>query len=402
MNLSHHQRRTVSNVIVGLFVLWAWPNAVNALSPPPENAALLYYQACIKRAHISAPFDLEMTLFGRPPSDSVKKFVRGPSCREVIELVTLGTKISECDWGFVPSLGWRPDRSIGTSLHALGRLLAVNARVLAADGEYSSALQTALGLRQFAKHFGDDTYGMWVMSESVDDEAFLVVEHVLVSMSLDIDTLAWLEQGFDNGNGPQWHPRKTLMNWRDVDLSQARSVLYARWKEALLSATEDDVRKEEMSRLTETKAVEHARRSYKLVVDSAIEILESGTPYRVKYARIRKLIDEAHAKAQKDDPIALLIDVLDYLDPYYRLHVNYVAHVNAVKAAISIYHIKAATGQLPKNLSAGLPKDPYSDEDFEFRLTDDGFSLVCRATAIDSGDDEPRQFDFKVRRGDKD
>jgi hypothetical protein len=74
------------------------------------------------------------------------------------------------------------------------------------------------------------------------------------------------------------------------------------------------------------------------------------------------------------------------------------AHAHAVQAAIPVYRVKATTGQLPRELPGGLPKDPYSGEDFEYRVTDEGFSLACRGLAIDwSDDNEPRRFDFRVK-----
>jgi len=383
--------------IVGILLPYTLAAAPPASSRLPDNAALLYYQASIKRGDIIAPFDLERTLFGHQHRESVKRFVRDAQCREVIELVTEGTKVSRCDWGFVPSLGWRPDRSIGSSLHALGRLLAVNAMVLAADGEYSSAIETALTLRRFAEHFGDETYGMWVMSEAVDGEAFRLVEHVLALTPLNVDSLVWLEREFTNDNGLEWHPRETFMKWVDMEGPHARSVSYGRWRETLLLPTEDDALRQEMRSLTETQALERARRAYSLYVDSAVRILESGISYQDKHAQITHLIDNARAKAEEGNPIALLIDVLDQLEPYYRLHVNYVAHVNAVNAAIAIYRTKATTSQLPESPPAGLPKDPYSGQDFDYQVTEEGFSLTCRAPAIDWGEeDNPRRFVFKV------
>jgi len=383
--------------IVGILFSYTLADAASPSSSLPDNAALLYYQACIKRTHITPPFDFEMTLLGHDPSESVREFVRDAQCREVIELVTLGTKMSDCDWGFVPSLGWRPDRSIGTSLHRGAQFVAVSARVLAADGQYKSALNTVLALRRYARHLGDETYGMWVMSEGVDGEALRVVEYLLGVTALNADMLVWLEREFSSSTGPEWHPGETLMNWVDTDGLHAYAVSYARWRETLLPAMKDDVRRQELQNLTETQTLERARRAYRPYIDTAIGILESGIPYEAKDSGIRQLINEARAKAGEGDPIALLIDVLDQMEPYYRLHVNYVAHVNAVKAAIAIYRIEATTGRLPQSLPPGLPKDPYSGQDFDYHVTEHGFSLSCRTPAIDwSEEDNPRRFVFKV------
>ena len=57
--------------------------------------------------------------------------------------------------------------------------------------------------------------------------------------------------------------------------------------------------------------------------------------------------------------------------------------------------IKAKTGKLPDELPAGLPKDLFSDRDFEYIKTADGFILRCQGK--DLGKDEIYEYEFKVK-----
>jgi hypothetical protein len=49
---------------------------------------------------------------------------------------------------------------------------------------------------------------------------------------------------------------------------------------------------------------------------------------------------------------------------------------------------------LPESLPAGLPKDLFSGEDFEYEKTKDGFVLRSRRKDLDR--DEIHQYEFKV------
>lgn len=58
----------------------------------------------------------------------------------------------------------------------------------------------------------------------------------------------------------------------------------------------------------------------------------------------------------------------------------------------------ARTGQLPQTLPTDLLKDPYSDEDFEYQVTERGFILRCHAVfAGQTLHGELPQFEFQVK-----
>lgn len=63
---------------------------------------------------------------------------------------------------------------------------------------------------------------------------------------------------------------------------------------------------------------------------------------------------------------------------FYRMSVNHRARMNALKAAIEIYLIRARTGKLPDVLPDGLPKDPYTCRDFGYEIVEGGFALRCQ------------------------
>ena len=103
-------------------------------------------------------------------------------------------------------------------------------------------------------------------------------------------------------------------------------------------------------------------------------------------------------KLRADHIIVSLCDLtpVEITPDFYRMSVNHRVKMNALKAAIEIHLAKAKTGKLPNVLPNGLPKDPYSCQDFGYEITGEGFALRCQGKQFQR---EPprRTLEFKVR-----
>jgi hypothetical protein len=81
---------------------------------------------------------------------------------------------------------------------------------------------------------------------------------------------------------------------------------------------------------------------------------------------------------------------------YHRLLVRNAVYDNLVRVATEILLLKARTGQLPRVLPSGLPKDLYANRGFEYERTEKGFvpSASTRTTSAESqsgnSNSEPR------------
>ena len=139
------------------------------------------------------------------------------------------------------------------------------------------------------------------------------------------------------------------------------------------------------------------RAAYNTFLEAAAAIIESDLSYRDTCTQIEQLIEQVYAEGRKGSAIAFMYSCVDPVDDYYTAHVNAKAHANAVRAAMEVYRIKAETGKLPEALPDGLPGDPYSGEDFDYEITEEGFTLRCRAMAVNYSQG-PRHFEFKVRQ----
>ena len=116
-----------------------------------------------------------------------------PAWRNTIELVQIATQMPDCDWGMLYSRGRDLEGDVLGHLPILGRLLSVCARVMAADEDWRGALDMCLTMRRYATQIGDSTYILYAMSQRLNMEALLAVEHVLGLMPPDEPTV-WLKE----------------------------------------------------------------------------------------------------------------------------------------------------------------------------------------------------------------
>jgi hypothetical protein len=186
---------------------------------------------------------------------------------------------------------------------------------------------------------------------------------------------------------------------RDIELQFMRTnpKRLELWRKQVRENTKHPNGKKDILNLTDEQALLRARQLYDKFLDSVNRTIGSDTPYTEKYAEIQKLRDELEQQPVSN-PVILLRPCAEPVVSCYMIYVRQVAHFNAVKAAIEIYLATAKTGRLPEILPDGLPKDPYSGQDFEYEKTADGFVLRCRVKDVYEG--KVWQYEFKVRKAD--
>ncbi len=391
-------RRITYHIWVAVALLISRAGAAE-LFPYPDNAALLYYQACFT---CPEPSDYEMLIRvenGADPTEQVRQYLSQPACQDTIELMQAGTQITQCNWGLLYSRGLPLPLSTVHLLKRVASLLEVQARTLAADGQPRSSLEKCIGMRRFAAHLGDGTMIMSGLSHSVDGRAMSAIKYVLESTSVDAETLMWLKEQLTSVRGAPWRPERAVKSFREMESQRwvAHPDPLKEMKKALVERIEDEALKEKTRSLTESDLFVHAYGTSEDVIERVVPLLEGDMPYEEKYAEIEKVIGRVNEKANRGDPISLLSSFVADLDPYYRIHINATAMFRALMGAIEVYIVKARTGQLPQEFPGDLPKDPYSGQGFEYSPTKEGFVLRCRAKPVDRA--SIRQFEFRMRKG---
>lgn len=119
-------------------------------------------------------------------------------------------------------------------------------------------------------------------------------------------------------------------------------------------------------------------------------------PYSQGYTKLKKLDEELTKELDKNPDSTLTASLFTSWQRIYNLSTRLNTHSNALKAAIEIYLIKAKTGKLPDALPAGLPGDLFSDKQFLYEKTTEGFILSCRGKDLEK--DETYKYEFKIKK----
>jgi hypothetical protein len=328
-------------------------------------------------------------------------------CGHAIGLAQAASKIPICDWGY---LYLKKYGSFSHQRYIEARkflfILSADAMRLAADGHYDAALERCLMMRRFARHLGDLDIDIHSMSLSVDVTAFSAIRCILGSMSPDAETLVWLRDRLASTSGAS----ESFVPALKVDYNRALQWLHtspktverirSRFIEAATYAKDKDAG-EKFKNLTNEDMIllirEAASMYFNPFFDSVRREIESDKPYDQTYGELELLI---YKLKSSDDfyNIAPFCDLtsIEVTPRFYNLHTNHKTMINAVKAAIEIYLILAKIGQLPETLPDGLPKDPYTLEDFKYEIIEDGFALYSQGEDFQGRGKQV--FEFKVKK----
>ncbi len=418
-----------------------------------DNAALLYYQAFLSRPQPDAATGLTMNsvLRGAEPDRNIRSYLK--RCRQTIRLAEAATKVPQCNWGISTSggLGSMPL----ADLRQLSFVLSLYAHTLAADEHYRASLESSLGIRRLARHVGSGDVITYLVSLATDRRALNDIKKTLGAMPPDADTLIWLkgqlaaEQSVPGSFAPAmesqfkqashilrnnpnryslWRRELAIVADLPYDENETKDLpkilikdaaeLKETWKNLRVTDREKD-EVQVLLNLTNEQLLERSRQTYEKWLNSVVRIVESDTPYEKKYAELRRLEDELNEEPNDPNSILYNFDPNDiflmpiYSEPtrIYGQQVQHEAELNALTAAIGIYLTKAEMGRLPDSLPTGLPKDPFSGQDFEYEVTKDGFALRCRARDLEASptefrpgqppkilSDKYQQYEFKVRK----
>ncbi|MHC4682248.1 MAG: hypothetical protein ACYTEK_26600 [Planctomycetota bacterium] len=247
-----------------------------------------------------------------------------------------------------------------------------------------------------AGHIGDKTFLMFSTSRMVNGRALTCIRHVLGSMPPDVEILTWLGGRLVPSNVSPSRIVEILKSNCNLHLQFMRNHpnAYLPWWKEYPEAIEDPrVRKE---------ILECASKLYDRHLESTLKILESDLPYERKKAELRKLITriESQIENSNDDKDYSLIlgDCIPNIESCYDSMVRDTAHFNALIVALELYLLNARTGHIPEMLPPNQAKDPYSDKDFEYKVTDEGFALRYRRYGGPASASASRWIEFRVRR----
>jgi hypothetical protein len=382
-------------VIVSLITL---TSTQLSLAYPPDNAAILYFRACLL---YQANEEMEQALSdlhkGRTePNDQIKEHVE--KNRYVINLLLDASEVKNCDWGLDYSEGMAVQLPPLNVLRKLGRLVVADARILAQEGDYEVSLSRCLSVRKMGRHVSEPLLIHYLVGVALGDLANKGIQSVLADMPQDLQTLSWLKSQLVHIETRPLLAKAAISEdakFCVVDIRKEKAQEIAK----MLSDNQcwdPSVPKELVERIKngDEEFFERNKDYWQSIYNETMAALD--LPYQQAYAKLKEL-GEKPAKDANSNPDATFSAVwLPAFSGVYTHGVKFGTFSNAVRAAIDIYIIQAKTGSLPDTLPAGLPKDLFSGKDFEYKKTSDGFVLRCRAK--DLRNDKIHEYEFKLRK----
>jgi hypothetical protein len=390
--------------IVGLFVVLAVLASntfVLALPPDPDNAALLYYQAFLLRKQPDETMKEMLGDLSRgeiPVDKRITEYVE--SNRRVIDLATAAADMPICDWGLKYSDGWSMEIPYLWEAREIFRLLIADARILAGRADYESAIDRCVSVRKLAAHAAEETTLIGYLAGSkIEELANKCIQDMLSSAAVDLQVLESLKRRLDELES-SFVPLKLSVHGEHEHVARYMS---SEKVGEILPLLESFVFGEDKPRVSiardrilaaDEQFFERNRAYWQRHAAAVMAALD--LPYAEASSSLEGLADKP-GEDFETNPDATLTAVLAPL--VCNAH-NYAVHrktsSNALKAAVELYIIAARTSQLPHGLPAGLPKDLFSGEDFEYEKKADGFVLRCRGKDLKEG--KIHEYEFKVRK----
>jgi hypothetical protein len=361
-----------------------------------ENAALLYYQACLL-----VPVPDEATKrglhAGAEPTIHTRTYLG--HCLPVIEMLETASRIPACVWALSRE-GGCDLAPLREQISLIADILLVDAQTLAVDGHYRVALERCLTVRRIARHLANDPELM--IGTGTDALSLYAIRSVLGIMPPDAETLTWLRGQFAVVPGPCLSYANALQRIVriQIDAMETDPERLGGLKNVAVTMAKGEQAEQNIRNLTAGQFLSRAREGLGRFVDSIFRILDSEATHKQKLDQMKALVDE---KIRDDAVDPIVKAILSVFNVKGRIDIGYTrgimeheALVNGTKAAVEVYLVLAKTGRLPEKLPDYLPKDPFTGRDFGYEITDEGFAIRCRGEEFVTR--KKSLLEFKVRK----
>jgi len=392
--LHTHTPKLIASTIVVLLAA-----GMTTSAPQIDNAALLYYQACMLYGQPDGEMEQMLADFrdGKTASNEViRKHIEAN--RFVIGYVVKGADLPHCDWGYDYSLGLDITLTHLSTIRRIAFLVAADARLFAEQGDYRTAMDRCVTLHKMARHETDRMLVTYLVGVAMSGLANRTIQDLLVGVSGEPESLSQLNVQLSRFQDA--FPSVATAIAQESQLwaasmrkEQAESFLRT------LKDGDDPTKSESVAALirdADDSFFERSRTHWLNSIAAMIDILKSGLPYAEICARLDAL-DTRLAGEAPDNPDAILTALsLPATERVYMLATRLQTHFNALRTAIDIYAVRARTGRSPDSLPPNSPLDPFSGGPFVYEKANDHFILRCQAKEYPEKT-EANQYQFKIR-----
>lgn len=370
---------------------WSASPARAVIPPDPDNAALLYYQAFLTVADLDkeARENLADVAKGTvAPSEKTRKYIK--DCHGAIDFADAAKDLQVCQWGFRYSQGFEALMPYLAQIRFLSYVLLADARIRALDGDYKGALERCLQMGTFARHVGDDLLIGYLVGVAVQRLGYQCMDDIIGPAAGDAELLKWLKHELVTAGGKGLSPATSLKIEMEIALDLMQMDKRDKFAAVVKGTEYDELAKFVAS--ADEPTMERARQVYSRYFTSALAILGGTQPYEQAHLELKALMSGLDAN---DPASAIAKPMTPALASVLSAKTGVEAYANATKAAVDICLQRAQTGRLPEVLPEGLPKDPYSGQDFQYERTSTGFVLRCRGK--DLAKDKTYEYAFAVK-----
>lgn len=365
---------------------------------PPDNAALLYYQAFLTYEAPDGQMSNTLDDFrqGRiPVSDAITAFIA--KNQRVIDTLLEAASIDTCDWGYDYSLGAELSMPNLAKMRQVAFLLTAEARWQASQGEYQTALEHCLALRKMGVQVCDKILVSHLVGVAIDAVANGVTEDLLGPSMLDAETLSQLRS--DTARIAAQLPTASIALEHESQvcvMTMTRDQMQTQIQ--LAREMGGDLGSEELVKRLEQgdEAFYNRNREYYLdMIDKITFVLDANMPYVQTCDALDDLSTQLHEQ-MADNPDATFASLA--LDPasvkkIYVLSIRRQTNVNALLTAMDLVIARAQTGRLPETVPATCPRDLFSGQPFNYTKTAEGFTLRCQ----DPETPERGPYEYEIR-----
>jgi len=383
--------------ILGIFVLAAGMMISSpALGYPPENAAVLYYKTILEFKPDEAKDEaIKEFLEGKAElTEDLRTYVESQSQSQVMKQIRDASNLDFCDWGLDYS-GWRLDVQLPplNTMRHMTRIVLAEGKIQAIQKNYSAAFDRCLTIHKMARHVDRmDVLISYLVASSMSRLANETIQQILCDVPADVETLSWLKQSLEQL--PPLEIRKSMEMEYEIILGAMTKEEIGRCVLELDSSESScmDLVKERVAKADES----FYSRNRNYVQQIRTEFLTTMSfSYSQAYPVLCALGEKPEKEVEDNPDATLTAFLIPNLTKAYNMDIQFRTFHNAIRAAVELYLIKAQTSRLPEALPAGLPKDLFSDKDFEYVKTADGFILRCAGR--DLGEDKVWEYTFTVK-----
>ena len=216
-------------------------------------------------------------------------------------------------------------------------------------------------------------------------------------MPVDEPSLLWLQQQLTTMSGKEPSLSHALQNEKEFILNILVEEDVNRLIDAVKQGLSGDPSQEWIDQIkkADTSFFVGSRRYLKNHIQNLQTILDSPALLVDKMAQLEELRKRLNKDSQ-DNPHAIVTAAwMPAIKRILFLGSRSRAGRKMHEAAIEIYLHAARSGSVPTELPAGVPKDPFTGQDFAYKKTEEGFTLTRWA---DDPTDWRSQLEFKVRQ----